>query len=39
MIKLTRRIRQDIEGKGLDVKVDGLVVDKQLAKEGEILCV
>jgi hypothetical protein len=39
MIKLTRCIGQDVKGERLDIKVDGLVVDEQLAKEREILCV
>jgi len=37
MIKVRARIREHVEQKRLDVKVDGFVVNEELAEEREIL--
>lgn len=39
MVKLAAGIREDVERKRFDVKVDGLVVNEQLAKQRQILCI
>ena len=39
MVKLAASIREDVERKRFNVKVDGLVVNEQLAKQRQILCV
>jgi hypothetical protein len=37
VVKVRTRIREHVEEKRLDVKVDGLVVDEELAEEREVL--